>query len=209
MTPIRPNKSNHLYPFFNSLLSLLTLQTFHLKMAVKRRSTKRVTRRKAAKVPRAAKRVAKRATRKAARKAAKVPKAPKRTARRRTARKAAKVPRAAKRSKKVRRSSKKAKRVSRKSVRKPKIKYGSMRRVWSGTADRTKGGLTKKDLAQNKNGRVVSKKKLATSKKAFKNSALSRWCAAVQKARKELGLTGFVACKKGTAFYKLTRKYYN
>ena len=26
-------------------------------------------------------------------------------------------------------------------------------------------------------------------------------------ARKELGLTGFVACKKGTAYYKLAKKY--
>ena len=177
-------------------------------MAVKRRATKRVTRRKAAKVPRAAKRAAKRATRKAARKAAKVPKAPKRTAKRRTARKAAKVPRAAKRSKKVRRSSKKAKRVARKSVRKPKTIFGSMRRVWSGTADKTKGGLMKKDLCENKHGKIVSKKKLAASKKNFKNSALSKWVAATQKARKELGLTGFVACKKGTAYYKLCKKYY-
>jgi len=84
-----------------------------------------------------------------------------------------------------------------------------MRRVWSGTADKTKGGLTKKDLCLNKTGKVVSKKRLSLSKKNFKNSALSKWVVAVQKARKELGLTGFVACKKGSAFYKLTRKYYN
>jgi len=136
-------------------------------MAVKRRSSKRVTRRRAAKVPRAAKR---------------------------------------------RRSSRKvSKRVARKArtPRKPKIKYGSMRRVWSGTVDRTKGGLTKKDLCLNKRGKVVSKKKLKASQKNFKNSALSRWVSATQKARKELGLTGFVACKKGSAFYKLAKKYHN
>ena len=172
-------------------------------MAVKRRSTKRVTRRRAAKVPRAAKRTARRATRKAARKA-KTPKAPKRrrTARR-TARKA-KTPRAAKRRRSARKSSKKATRKARK----PRIKYGSMRRVWSGTADRTKGNLTKKDLCLNKAGKVVSKKQYQAGKKAFKNSALSKWVAATQKARKELGLTGFVACKKGTSFYKLAKKYY-
>merc|ERR1712066_1062865 len=117
-------------------------------------------------------------------------------------------PRAAKRRRSARKSSKKARRVSRK-PRKPRIKYGSMRRVWSGTADMTNGKLTKKDLCLNKSGKVVSKKKFAVSKKNFKNSALSKWVAATQKARKELGLTGFVACKKGSAFYKLTKKYYN
>ena len=172
-------------------------------MAVKRRSSKRVTRRRAAKVPRAAKRAARRATRKAARKA-KTPKAPKR---RRTSRKVvrkAKTPRASKRRRSARKSSKKAKRAARK----PRIKYGSFRRVWSGTADRSNGGLTKKDLCLNKRGKVVSKKALANGKKKFKNSALSKWVVATQKARKELGLVGFVACKKGTAFYKLAKKYH-
>lgn len=153
-------------------------------MAVKRRSAKRVTRRRAAKVPRAAKRSARRVTRKAARKA-KTPKAPKR---RRTAR----------------RTARKARRASRKS-RKPKV--GSMRKVWNGTAAKTGGGLTKKDLCLNKNGKVVSKKALSHGKKQFKNSALSKWGAAMKKARKELGITGFVACKKGTPLYKLTKKY--
>ena len=153
-------------------------------MAVKRRSSKRVTRRRAAKVPRAAKRSARRVTRKAARKA--------------------KTPRASKRRRAARKSSKKAKR----SARKPRIKYGSFRRVWSGTADRTKGGLLKKDLCLNKRGKVVSRKQNAKAKKNFRNSALSKWVVATQKARKELGLVGFVACKKGSAFYKLAKKYY-
>ena len=83
-----------------------------------------------------------------------------------------------------------------------------MRRVWSGTADRTKGGLVKKDLCLNKNGKVVSKKQSAKAQKNFKKSGLGKWCAAMMKARKELGLTGFVACKKGTAYYKLTKKFY-
>ena len=170
-------------------------------MAVKRRATKRVTRRKAAKVPRAAKRAAKRATRKAARKAAKVPKAPKRTAKRRTAKKAAKVPRASK--KKV------SRKVNKRVAKKQKIRIGSMRRVFSGTCDRTSGGLTKKDLMKNKRGRVVSKKAHASHKKHFKNSALSKWVQACAKARAELGLTGFVACKKGTSYYKLAKKYHN
>ena len=161
-------------------------------MAVKRRSTKRVTRRRAAKVPRAAKRTARRATRKAARKA-KTPRAPKR---RRASRKA---------SKKV---TKRAVRKAR-TPRKPRIKYGSMRRVWSGTVDRTKGGLTKKDLCMNKRGKIVSKKANKNGQKKFKNSALNKWVQATQQARKELGLTGFVACKKGTQYYKLAKKYFN
>ena len=83
-----------------------------------------------------------------------------------------------------------------------------MRRVWSGTADRTKGGLVKKDLCKNKRGKVVSKKMNAAGAKRFKKSGLGKWVAACQKARKELGLTGFVACKKGTAYYKLAKKFY-
>ena len=158
-------------------------------MAVKRRTTKRVTRRRTAKVRRAAKKAVRRVTRKVARKA-KTPKTPKR---RQTSRKV---------SKRV------SKRVSRKS-RKPRIKYGSMRRVWSGTVDRTKGGLTKKDLVKNKRGKIVSKKQMKVGQKKFKNSALSKWVEATQQARKELGLTGFVACKKGTTYYKLAKKYYN
>ena len=153
-------------------------------MAVKRRSV--------AKVQRAAKRTARRVTRKAAKKA-KTPRAPKR---KRSARRASK------------RVTKRAVRKTR-TPRKPRIKYGSFRRVWSGTADKTKGGLVKKDLMMNKRGKIVSKKQANRSKKNFKNSALSKWVEATQKARKELGLTGFVACKKGTAYYKLSKKYFD
>jgi hypothetical protein len=38
-------------------------------------------------------------------------------------------------------------------------KYGSRRKVWNGTAEKTKGGLTRKDLKQNKYGRIVSVKR--------------------------------------------------
>ena len=38
-------------------------------------------------------------------------------------------------------------------------KIGSRRKVWNGTAERTVGGLTKKDLKQNKYGRIVSVKR--------------------------------------------------
>jgi len=38
-------------------------------------------------------------------------------------------------------------------------KVGSRRKVWNGTAEKTKGGLTRKDLKQNKYGRIVSVKR--------------------------------------------------
>jgi len=45
---------------------------------------------------------------------------------------------------------------------------GSKAQVWHGSAKHTSGGLTRKDLMKHK-GRIVSKKKHALGKKAFKN----------------------------------------
>ena len=118
------------------------------------------------------------------------------------------TPRAPKRPRSRRSVRRASRKVSRK-TRKPKMKVGSMRRVWSGTCDKTKGGLTKKDLMVNKRGKVVSKKANKSATKNFKSNGLHKWTAACQKARSELGLTGFVACKKGSAFYKLAKQYYN
>ena len=42
---------------------------------------------------------------------------------------------------------------------------GSRAQVWHGTAYKTSGALTKKDLMMNKHGRIVSKAKSATAKK--------------------------------------------
>ena len=42
---------------------------------------------------------------------------------------------------------------------------GSRAAVWHGNAEHTSGGLTKKDLLQNKWGRIVSAKKHKTAKK--------------------------------------------
>ncbi len=42
---------------------------------------------------------------------------------------------------------------------------GSRAQVWHGTAYKTAGGLTKKQLLMNKNGRIVSKKKHTTAKR--------------------------------------------
>ena len=46
-----------------------------------------------------------------------------------------------------------------------KMLVGKRASVWHGTAYKTSGGLTKKDLYQNKNGRIVSKKKHETAKR--------------------------------------------
>ena len=42
---------------------------------------------------------------------------------------------------------------------------GTRAQVWHGTAYKTTGGLTKSDLLQNKNGRIVSKSKHSSAKK--------------------------------------------
>merc|ERR1719444_147913 len=78
--------------------------------------------------------------------------------------------------------------------------------VFRGTKAKTIGGLTKGDLVKNKNGKIVSKKSLAHGKKAYSN--IKTWTVAVQKARKALGLKGFVAIKKGTPFYKKAKEFY-
>jgi DVNP family len=60
---------------------------------------------------------------------------------------------------------------------------GSRAQVYHGNADRTAGGLTKKDLKK-KDGEIVSKKKA-------KDAKTNPWIKAVAKAKKELGITGF------------------
>merc|ERR1719214_568573 len=60
---------------------------------------------------------------------------------------------------------------------------------------------------KSKTGKVVTKKSHAAGKKAYKN--IKGWTEAVQKARKELGVKGFVAIKKGSALYKKAKEFYN
>jgi hypothetical protein len=69
------------------------------------------------------------------------------------------------------------------------ITVGSMAQVYHGTAKHTAGGLTRKDLMQNKRGKIVSKKQHAAGKKA------------ITRLRK----AGYVA-KKGT-FKLFTKKH--
>ena len=45
---------------------------------------------------------------------------------------------------------------------------GSKAQVFHGTAKHTSGGLKKADLAQNKHGRIVSRRKMAAGRKALK-----------------------------------------
>ena len=99
----------------------------------------------------------------------------------------------------VARKAKKAKRVS---------IVGSKRQVWNGTKQRTVGGLTKKDLCESKSGKIVSKKQASRAKKNMKSNGLAKWTKAVQQVRKEMKLTGFVAIKKGTPYYKRVRAVY-
>merc|ERR1712080_689378 len=92
-----------------------------------------------------------------------------------------------------------------------KMMTGSYRQVWNGTKTFTKGGLTKTHLMLNKRGKVVSKKSGAAGKKRY-SGALKKWNVALMKARKELGITGFVKINRGVEgikLYKLAKSYTN
>merc|ERR1712146_158787 len=79
--------------------------------------------------------------------------------------------------------------------------------VFRGTKAKTSSGLTKSDLMKNKNGRIVSKKQSAKGKALYAQFA-KPWISAVQKARKALGLKGFVAIKKGSPLYNKAKEIY-
>merc|ERR1719235_2097734 len=78
--------------------------------------------------------------------------------------------------------------------------------VFRGSKAKTYSGLSKRDLTKNKNGKIVSKKQSAQGKKAYAN--IKGWTVAVQKARKALGVKGFVAVKKGTPLYKKAKELF-
>ena len=65
--------------------------------------------------------------------------------------------------------------------------------VLSGRKEKTSGGLRRGDLTKNGHGKVVSRKMSARGKRAWAGSKLKVWNDAVKKARKVLGLKGFVA----------------
>lgn len=81
-------------------------------------------------------------------------------------------------------------------------KVGSKAMVWRGFKEVTKSGKKKSDLMLNRKGKVVSKSKSAAGKKSsLKN--IAKWVESFKEAKTELGLAGFVLCKKGS---KLDRK---
>ena len=50
---------------------------------------------------------------------------------------------------------------------------GSRAQVWHGTAEKTSGGLKKKDLTMNKKGAIVSKKKQLLGKKLYSKKSIN------------------------------------
>merc|ERR1712151_583916 len=78
--------------------------------------------------------------------------------------------------------------------------------VFAGSKAKTLTGLKKSDLMKSKTGKIVSRKSHAAGKKAYAH--IKSWTIAVQKARKELGVKGFVAVKKGSPIYKAAKEHY-
>merc|ERR1712176_121542 len=78
--------------------------------------------------------------------------------------------------------------------------------VWQNRKEKTSSGLKKEDLKKNNDGKIVTKKKSAQGRAQFANVA--QWIGACKQARQELGLTGFVAVKKGTPLYEKAKELY-
>merc|ERR1719433_1028088 len=79
--------------------------------------------------------------------------------------------------------------------------------VFNGSKAKTYTGLKKSDMVKSKSGKIVTRKSHAAGVKAYQR--IKGWTVAVQKAKKDLGITGFVAVKKGTALYKAAKDHYN
>merc|ERR1712087_317503 len=73
----------------------------------------------------------------------------------------------------------------------------------------THGGtsLKKADLVKSKTGKIVSKAKSILARKRYA-AGIGKWTKAVQKAKAELKVSGFVAIKKGTPLYKKAKEFY-
>ena len=84
----------------------------------------------------------------------------------------------------------------------PTQNIGSRAQVMHGTARKTSGGLLKKDLAYNKSGAIVSKKKSAIAKKS-ENGLLKLWRKAVKEVSSSKQYQDkFVKAKRGSTFHK-------
>merc|ERR1712048_166438 len=99
--------------------------------------------------------------------------------------------------------------VRRRRARKRVSIRGTRAQVFRGTRQKVKTtGQTKNDLMKNKRGKVISKKAHAHGKKVYKRNGIEKWTKAFMKARKNLGITGFQPCKKGSKLYKETMRLY-
>merc|ERR1740138_1247133 len=78
--------------------------------------------------------------------------------------------------------------------------------VFKGFKEKNASGLKKSDLVKSKSGKIVSRKQSANGKKAYAH--IKGWTVAVQKARKALGVKGFVAIKKGTPLYNKAKELF-
>merc|ERR1719343_1411874 len=103
---------------------------------------------------------------------------------------------------------------AKKAMKVSKIAKGKRARavVFAGSKEKTSGGMTKDQLVKNKSGRIVSKKASARSKKAYATSPLKKWMEACKAARKQLNISGFVACggktAQGKALYAKTKSIF-
>merc|ERR1712109_424011 len=133
-----------------------------------------------------------------------------RRARRRTAKRRVSRKRRTTRRRRVSRRRRSRRRVVRRRRKARKVSVrGSKSQVFRGTKQKTKSsGQTKAMLMKNKRGKIVSKKSHANGKRVYKKNGLAKWTKAFMQARKNLGIKGFVACKKGTKFYKEAMKIY-
>merc|ERR1712126_516491 len=104
--------------------------------------------------------------------------------------------------------------MKRKAMKKSVIAKGKRAKssVFRGTKVKTVGGLKKSDLTRNKQGKVVSKKGSAASKRRYQKNGLAKWTKAVQSARKSMGIKGFQVVEgktsKGQALLRKARSLY-
>jgi len=95
-----------------------------------------------------------------------------------------------------------------------KIAKGKLAKVsvFKGTKEKTSGGLKKSDLKKNKVGKIVSAKRSAATKKSVGYKKIVAWGSAFSKARKALGIKGFVPCggktAQGKALYAKAKSFY-
>ena len=84
---------------------------------------------------------------------------------------------------------------------------GQYRQIFEGRADRTRSGLTRKDLTVSKStGKIVSKKKARAAKK--RQAFLNMWRDALAAAACELNVP-YTIPQKGTELYCIARRIYD